>query len=201
MIYDFASASTDGTLIAPPSNASMGLDSMSNSGFMVDSPDSPDMSFVQNIIAEMFNRSATDVYLHQRTENHDVSDTHDEDPDPTYWPRRLMRAYFQPQPMEYMLKQWGLDLDNKMDIVFMRSDLFAEVGKRLILPGDLIEVTYRSASNQRPSFYKVLNSQESGNYRYQWMYVKASTSLVTGDITIRPPGNVAQPINDLPADL
>lgn len=200
MIHNFVSFSSDGTIITPPSNAPFGLSD--NAGFVVDDPESPDFSYVSNIINEMFNRSAADVYLHQRTRNADINETQDEDPDPTYWPKLLTKAYFQPQPLEYELEKFGVVNKNQMEITFLRSSLLSEVGNRLVQIGDLIEVPYRSASEEKPRFYRVLNSQETGNYRYQWFYVTAQTQLLTGDVTVRPPADSGgAPINDLPLGM
>lgn len=201
-LHNFVTFSNDGAIITPPGNAPFMLDTqLTEGGFQVDDPDSPDLGLVSNIVNEMFNRSAANVHLHPRTRNQDIDETLDEDPDPTYWPKKPTRAYFQPQPMEFELTKFGIDNKNQMEITFLRSELLGLMGERLLKVGDLVEVPYRSLSDERPKYYRVLNAAETGNYRYQWFYVTAQTELITGDITIRPPTDEKLPINDYPEDL
>jgi hypothetical protein len=201
MIHNFISFSSDGALVTPPGNAPMGLDTLPDQGFQVDNPESPDFSFVANIAAEMFNRASADVFIYLRTKNEDIVNTHDEDPDPTYSVKQPGKAYFQPQPMEFVLKQFGVELDNKMEIVFLRSAILSQFGERMLKPGDVIEAPYRSLSENRPTRYRVVNSQEFGNYRYQWIYIKTNTELLTADITVIPPDQEKMAVNDYPHDL
>lgn len=200
MIHSFTTP-TDGANFLPPNNAPIGLDNLSDQGFQVDDPTSPDMSFVENIVNEMFSRSAIGVFVYPRTRNEDINETNDEDPDPTYWNPVSTKAYFSPQPMEFELTRWGVDSKNQLEPTFLRSNILDLFGDRLLQPGDLIQVPYRSLSEQRPKYYRVVNAQESGMYRYQWFYIKCQATLIPGEITIRPPTDENLNVNDFPRDL
>ncbi len=155
--------------------------------YQVDDKEAPDISTAYKIAEEMINVNGAHVVMHARTDNEDVDEVFDEDPDPTYWNPIPMRAFFTPQPLERELTKWGADAaDNKTEVVFLRSHIFKEFGSRLLRAGDLIEIPYNSVSKARPKYYQVDTAQETGMYRYQWLYVTCKVTLLTGDTDIRP---------------
>lgn len=160
---------------------------MANPLYQVDDKEAPDISTAYKIAEEMINVNGANVILYARTENEDVDDVFDEDPDPTYWNPTPLKAFFTPQPLERELTKWGADAaDNKTEIVFLRSHIFKEFGDRLLRPGDLIEVPYNSMSRTKPKYYQVDTAPETGMYRYQWLYITCKTTLLMGDPNIRP---------------
>lgn len=186
MIHRFGMLSHDSVPIAG------GLDSrdeaqMASPLYQVDDKEASDISTAYKIAEEMINVNGAHVMLHARTDNEDVDEVFDEDPDPTYWNPIPMRAFFTPQPLERELTKWGADAaDNKTEIVFIRAHIFKQFGARLLRAGDLIEVPYNSVSNSKPKYYQVDTAQETGIYRYQWLYVTCKVTLLTGDANIRP---------------
>lgn len=146
-----------------------------------------DIGTVRRIAKEMIYINGGLVKVHARTMNEDVDDIWDEDPDPTYLMPENFKAFFIPQPLEFELTQWGADVaNNQTEIAFVLGDVHEKYGERLLRTGDLIEVPYNSVSIHQPKYYYVNNAQESGNFRYIWLYMNCQASLITGDVNIRP---------------
>jgi hypothetical protein len=170
--------------------------------YQVHDLESADIGTVQRIAKEMINISGAIIKIHTRTSNADIVDTHDEDPDPTYWPPRILKGVFAPQPLEFELTQWGVDAgDNKTEITFHLGEIWESFGDRLLRPGDLLEVPYNSISEQKPKYYRINNAQESGNYRYTWLYLKCQTTLLLGDVNLRPATDAAELVINYPEDV
>ncbi len=158
--------------------------------FQVHDPSAPDITTAQKIAREALQIAGAVVHVHARTDNSDIRAVHDEDPDPTYWPPVVMKGYFAPKPMEYELKEWGLDSDNKVEITFALPDVYEQFHDRLLRIGDVIEIPYNSLSRQKPKYYAIDNAQEFGNFRYTWLYLKCQASLLLGDPNLMPDGGV-----------
>ena len=154
--------------------------------FKVQNSASLDAATVQRVVHEMIQVNGAYVRVHQRTDNADHDRVFDEDPDPTYWAPEGLKAFFVPKPMEYELTLWGVDAENQTEIVFSMVDINQFFVGRLLRSGDLIEIPYNSESPQKPKYYKVDNAQEFGNFRYIWLYLKCQTTLIPGEINIRP---------------
>jgi hypothetical protein len=160
-------------------------------------PESRDIAVVLKIVGEMIRINGANVKFHPRTRNEDIDGVWDEDADPTYWPSKHLSGFFVPQPMEFELTEWGVDTKNQTEVVFAKEDVLNKL-ERTPAPGDIVELPYGSLSLHKPKYYRVNNAQETGNFRYIWLYVTCQVELITGDITIRPPSDNALPINDYP---
>jgi len=146
-----------------------------------------DIETARRLAREMVYVNGALVHVHARTMNEDVDDIFDEDPDPTYMMPKFFKAFFVPQPLEYELTQWGVDVsNNQTELSFVLADVHEAFGERLLRTGDLIEVPYNSVSAQKPKYYYVNNAHEAGNFRYTWLYVNCQASLINGDVNIRP---------------
>ena len=155
--------------------------------YQVHDINSRDIGTVRRLVREMISVGGALVQVHTRTMNDDVDDIWDEDPDPTYLVPETFKAVFVPQPLETELTMWGADVsNNQTEIAFFLLDIHEKFGDRLLRTGDLIEVPYNSISAQKPKYYYVNNAQETGNFRYTWLYLNCHTSLITGDVNIRP---------------
>ena len=159
---------------------------IANPMYSVQDYDSPDYAMVMRIAEETINTSGADVLVYARTDNEDVDEDWDEDANPTYANAENMKGFFVPQPLEQELTKWGVDQVNAVEIAFFRNHVYGKWGDRLLRAGDIIELPYNSASHTSPKYYRVDNAQETGNYRYTWMYVTCQCTLITGDPNIRP---------------
>ena len=78
--------------------------------YQVHDINSRDIQTAKRIAKEMVSIGGGLVQVHLRTMNEDVDDIWDEDPDPTYWMPQYFKAIFVPQPLEFELTQWGVDV-------------------------------------------------------------------------------------------
>lgn len=155
-------------------------------------PKSKDISLAEKLSREAIRTSGAHVMVYVRTNNSDHDDVWDEDSDPTYFNAIQMKAYFKPEPTELELKKWGLESENKTEVVFAMSDVQQNWPNRLIRAGDVIELPYNHpVAELDPGFYRVINASPSGNYRYHWLYLNCTVSTLTADITVRV-------VNDMP---
>lgn len=107
------------------------------------------------------------VYLKGKSTAYD--DVWEEDADPVYSSGIRLKAHFVPQPVEAQLTLWGIDTESKPTIIFAKEEVIREVGDRLIIVGDLVDVPY-NAVGIKPDRYLVNNSFDVGNFRYNWLY-------------------------------
>jgi len=170
--------------------------------YQVHDINSKDIETARRIAREMIYINGALVQVHARTMNEDTDDVWNEDPDPTYMMPQSFKAYFVPQPLEYELTQWGADAsNNQTELSFILADVHEFFGERLLRTGDLIEVPYNSVSMQKPKYYYVNNAQETGNFRYTWLYLNCQSSLIAGDVNIRPANDQVQVIGyEMPND-
>jgi len=167
--------------------------------YQVQDENSADVGTVKRIAREAFYIAGANAQVHARTSNHDIEGVHDEDPDPTYWAPKPFKVYFVPQPLEFDLKEWGVETENMVEAVFWLDDVSNEFQERLLRPGDLIDLPFGSRGEHKPKYYFVTNAQEFGNYRYNWLYLRCHAVLVPGDVNIRPAtDNEGQQIMDFP---
>lgn len=194
MQYRFGQTSSDILTASTPLGMRSDVETF-NPLYQVHDVNAADIQTVKRIVGEMIRIAGAAVQVHTRTDNDDVDGVWDEDPDPTYWNPKLFKAFFVPQPLEFELTQWGVDVpNNQTDIVFALDDVVTEWPTRLLRPGDLIEIPYNSLSVQKPKYFYVNNAQESGNFRYIWLYMKCTCALLTGDVNIRPATDQVQAI-------
>ena len=170
-------------------------DEKTNSPLAIYNHDSPDIAYAERLAEELINLSGAWVTLFLRTDNLGSADEiWDEDPDPTYKNGMKLKGYFVPEPPNVELTKWGVDVPNKTAVIFSRAILFKALERRMVRPGDIIEVPHNTLSpiqNSTPhesrntmKRYRVLNAADSGNFRYRWLYYKCSVELLTGDVTI-----------------
>ncbi|MFA5767796.1 MAG: hypothetical protein WC919_07810 [Candidatus Paceibacterota bacterium] len=154
--------------------------------FQVNDVDSSDIGLAKKLALEMIQVNGAIVQIHTRTDNMDHDKTFDEDADPTYWNPITLKGFFVPNPMEYELTLWGVDCPNKQEIVFALEQVVEAAPNRLFRPGDLIELPFDSQSQQKPKYFMIDNASEIGNFRYTWLYLKCVTTLIVGDVNLRP---------------
>lgn len=174
---------------------------MNNNGFKVYDVESLDVESAVKIAEEMMNVNGAPIEIYQRTDNSDYDDVWDEDANPTYYNPIIINGFFPPQPLEQLLTLWGIDVENKIEVTFIRKTVLDRFGQRLLRSGDLLKLPYNSKLNNSPRYFRIDNAQESGNYRYDWIYFKCQATLTTGDITILPHSDERLPIRDLDEKL
>jgi hypothetical protein len=192
MIYN--SSTLDGELSAISAQCFRSDIEQSNPLFKVYDMESNDVATVKQLAKEMIQVNGAPCKIHIRTDNADHDKIFDEDADPTYWSPIELRGFFVPNPMEYELTPWGVDSPNKTVIVFCLDEVSAKFPNRLFRTGDLIELPYDSKSQQKPKYFKIDNAQETGNFRYNWLYLTCQTTLIVGDVNLRPAQDM---INDI----
>lgn len=148
-------------------------------------PDSADIKMARQLADEIINVSGAEVKIFVRTENADFDAVWDEDPDPTYWNPILIKGFFKPKPIETELKRWGVDTNNKTEIIFSHRQVYGLLGERMLRAGDVIQLPF-NAIPINPKNYRILNATPSGNFRYIWLYFTCQIELLTADITVRP---------------
>ena len=47
-----------------------------------------------------------------------------------------------------------------------------------------------------PKYYAIDNAQETGNFRYTWLYLKCQATLIVGDVNLRPAQDMAASIDE-----
>jgi hypothetical protein len=193
MIYNFSAVAAQATNPITDFRSDV---AKSNPLFQAFDEESPDISTVKQIALEMIQINGAPVKVHIRTDNADHDRVFDEDADPTYWAPFDIKGFFVPNPMEYELTLWGVDSPNKTVIVFALSQVAEKFPNRLFRPGDLIELPYDSASQQKPKYFMIDNAQETGNFRYSWLYLTCQTTLVVGDVNILPPNDAVETIDE-----
>jgi hypothetical protein len=164
--------------------------------YQVHDADASDIMLAKKIAFEMVQVNGALVRIHPRTDNMDHDKVFDEDADPTYWAPISIKGFFIPNPMEYELTLWGVDCANKQEVVFALEQVAGLLPDRLFRPGDLIELPFDSLSQQKPKYFMVDNASEVGNFRYNWLYLKCYTTLIVGDVNIRPPQDAAASIDE-----
>lgn len=183
MIYRFEQ--NDG--IYPNAHVDLRPDAASeNPSYQADDMEAADIKTVRRVTRELIRTNGARVYVHSRTDNADVDAVYNEDPDPTYCPPVLLRAFSVPKPFELSQTKHGPDAPLKTKITFHLDDIAEAFPNRLIRPGDLIQVQYNSRTFNRPVYFYVNNAGETGNFRYVWLYVTCDVVSIFGDVNVRP---------------
>lgn len=154
-----------------------------NSPFQVFDPDSQDIAMAMKVAQEIIHTSGAEVTVYARTEHEGYDKVWEEDADPTYKGGVHLKAYFVPKPLEAQLRPWGVDVENQTTLVFCREEIFKTFGKRMIREGDIVEVPFNSAIRKIDRF-RVLNTTDSGNFRYTWLYLSCHMENITDDKAI-----------------
>lgn len=158
--------------------------------------DNVDIAYAERLAEELVNICGAWITYFARTNNAGgVDEVWDEDADPTYKSGLKMKAFFAPKPIEIELTKWGVDAPNKTVVIFSRAVLIQTLGeKRLPRPGDVIEVPHNTLvpivapdgmSGIRMDKYRIINVQDTGMFKYRWLYYSATVESLTGDQTIQ----------------
>ena len=164
-----------------------------NSPLSLFNNNSSDIAFAERQAAEIINISGAVITLYMKEPKRDAKEIEvwDEDADPLYRAGVSMKAFFKPEPTQQELTRWGVDQRIRATMVFSRALLLGnpQVGKRLLLPGDVIEAPYNLPSNfdYGPFRFRVLNVKQTGFFKYRWLYVECACELITGDQALRVP--------------
>jgi hypothetical protein len=165
-----------------------------NGALSVYNPESEDLRMARQQADEIINTVGATVKVYIRTDNADFDPVFDEDPDPTYWNCVPMKAFFRPQPLELELAKWGINVENKTEIVFSHRQLYEQFGDRMLRHGDVIQLPYNATpTNSAPKNYRIVNGAPSGNFRYHWLYYTCHTEILNADVTVRPPDETPSP--------
>lgn len=154
---------------------------------------SADIAFAERQAAEIINLSGAALTLYLKEPKRDAKEIEvwDEDADPLYRSGISLKGFFKPEPTQQELTRWGFDQRIRITVVFSRAQLLAQpnVGKRLVLPGDVVEAPYNLPSNQDygPFRFRIINTKQSGFFKYRWLYVETACELLTGDEAVRVP--------------
>jgi len=145
--------------------------------------DNPDIKFAAIRAKEIIRISGADVTVYPRVKKFDYDRTWDEDPNPLYGSGRKFRAYFAPKPTEAVMTMAGVDAPNQMNIVFAKQDVVEIFQDRFLIPGDIIDAPY-GGSILKPRKYRIINAQDTGNFKYVWLYITCTCETIPDDKTI-----------------
>lgn len=154
-----------------------------------------DTGYAERMANELINLSGAAVTLYLKEPKRDAKEIEvwDEDADPIYRNGINLKAYFKPEPTQQELTRWGYDQRLRITAVFSRGMLLAQpgIGKRLLLPGDVVDAPYNLPSNfdYGPFRFRIINTKQSGFFEYRWLYVEAACELLTGDEALKVPFN------------
>jgi len=143
-------------------------------------PESKDHGLTGSLSVEIINVSGAEVVVYIRTDHSGFDEVFEEDPDPTYYSGKRIKAFFVPQPKKTELLEYGIDTPNKAEIVFSRVQVVELFGSRMIRAGDIIEIPY-NAKQIKLDRYRVLNAFDSGNFKYEWYYWTCEVENIPSD--------------------
>jgi hypothetical protein len=166
------------------------------SPFAVYNHDSPDIAHAERTAEELINISGAWVTIFARSDNRGVqNETWDTDPDPVYKNGVQLKGFFAPEEVKMQLTKWGLDTENKTIIMFSRAVILKEFGKRMVRAGDVIDLPHNTLSpaqqadigglRNRIDKFRVLDSSDSGNFKYRWLYWVCQLEALTGGKTVQ----------------
>jgi hypothetical protein len=167
-----------------------------NSPLSIYNHNSPDIAWAERAAEEMINISGAWVTIFPRTANAEADDLWEEDADPTYKSGVKLKGYFVPQPVSITLTKWGIDAPNGTTVIFSRAIIFQTFNDRMLRPGDVLEVPHNTLSpvqapqelgslGNRMDKFRILNAQDTGNFKYRWLYFSCRVENLTGDETIQ----------------
>lgn len=183
-IYDFGSGSINSSDFTAAYQSYRSDVQQTNSPLSLYNNESRDIQLVRAQAEEMMNIVGAESLIYIRTDNADFDSVWDEDADPTYYPPRGLKTFFKPEPIQTELAKWGPDTKIKMEIILTHMAVFSTFGKRMLRPGDVIQVPYGSIPIT-PKNFRVLNTTPTGNYRYVWVYFTCQVEQLTADVTVR----------------
>ena len=158
---------------------------------------SADMAWAERMSEEMVNLSGAIVTVFPRTADRGAGDElWEENADPTYKRGVRLKGFFVPQPVNIALTRWGIDAPNETTVVFSRPVIFKIFKARMLRPGDVREVPHNTLSpvqapeelaslGNRMDKYRIINANDTGNFKYRWLYWSCKVENLTGDQTIQ----------------
>ncbi len=158
---------------------------------------SPDIAYAERLAEEIVNISGAWITVFPRQRNHANKDEiWEEDADPVYGNGIKLKGKLVPAPTAIQLTRWGVDTPNKTTVHFSRANVFKTFGKRMISEGDVLVIPHntlaitqstdlRDGPMNRIDSYRVLQSGDTGNFKYRWLYWSVVVENLTGDQTIQ----------------
>lgn len=151
-------------------------------------PDVEDLAMAERMAEELCNISGAFINVYLRVENEaNVDDVFKEDSDPTYDDPVMMKGVWRPEPLKTELTKWGADATNVATIAFSRATVIKKLrrpvraGDILAAPQNQILQDHNLDQQQDLLFYRVLDAQNDGNYRFRWLYWKCIAEPILGD--------------------
>jgi hypothetical protein len=142
----------------------------------------PDLGYAERLAEETINIVGAWVLILPRTDNADVNEVWEEDPNPSYKNGIRLKGYFKPEPTGLELTKWGVDAPNQTTIVFARSTILQQFGqKRMLRPGDVISIPHNALGQVRINKFRIVDAQDSGNFHYRWLYYQALLENIIDD--------------------
>lgn len=160
------------------------------------SQSAPDLALAARLARESIHVSGGLLDLYHRTDNSDNDKVWDEDADPTYYQPIRMKAFYPPKPAEVAVQKTGPDSPIKVEVTFAYAELVEFFGKRLIRPGDVVRLPYHMLGYIEPEYFEVINVSQTGNYRYNWLYLTCVVESQLHDISISPEADKFMQIAD-----
>ena len=145
----------------------------------------PDIAQAEAYALETLRIAGAWVTVIPRTEDNKFDKTWNEDSSPTYYEGYDFKAFFAPDAPKTTLTKFGHDAPNNFDLMFSRAELLNSLGERLIRTGDVIIIPHNSLIINANRF-KVLHSQDYGNYKYRWLYIACTVENMNKDESLVP---------------
>lgn len=145
----------------------------------------PDIAQAEAYALENLRIAGAWVTVLQRTDDNKYDRTWNEDSDPTYYQGYDFKAFFAPPAPEITLTKFGIDGATKFDLVFSRSELLSQFGERLLRNGDVVIIPHNSLVIKANRF-KILHTQDTGNYKYRWLYLTCTVENMNKDEALAP---------------
>jgi len=145
----------------------------------------PDMAQAEAYALESLRISGAWITVIPRTDDNKFDKSWNEDADPTYLAGADFKAFFAPPSPEVMLTKFGMDAPNSIDIIFSRAELLRTFGDRLLRNGDVIILPHNSLVIKATRF-KILHVQDSGNYKYRFLYLTCTIENMNKDESLIP---------------
>jgi hypothetical protein len=158
---------------------------------------SNDLAYAERLAEEIVNISGAWITVFPRQRNQASKDeVWDEDADPVYSNGVKIKGKLVPEPTAIQLTRWGVDTPNKTTVHFSRANVFKLFGKHMIGEGDVLIIPHntlaitqstdlRDGPMNRIDSYRVLQSGDTGNFKYRWLYWSVVVENLTGDRTIQ----------------
>lgn len=145
----------------------------------------PDLAAAEKLAIENLRISGAWVTVIPRSNDNKFNKTWNEDPDPTYYTGYDFKAFFVPPAPEVTLTKFGIDAPTKFEITFSRAEVLSIMGERLFRSGDVMVIPHNSLIINATRF-NVLHVNDSGNYKYRWLYLTCLVESMNRDESLVP---------------